>query len=153
MLIIKISSYISYRINLKFRIMGMLKEFKAFAMKGNVVDMAVGIVIGAAFGKIVASVVNDIIMPPIGLLVGGVNFSELQIVLKEAVGETAAVTINYGNFIQVVFDFLIIAFAIFMVVKAMNAAKKKEATAPAAPPAPSKEEVLLAEIRDLLKNK
>lgn len=131
----------------------MLKEFKAFAMKGNVVDMAVGIVIGAAFGKIVASVVNDIIMPPIGLLVGGVNFSELQVVLKEAVGETAAVTINYGNFIQVVFDFLIIAFAIFMVVKAMNAAKKKEATAPAAPPTPSKEEVLLAEIRDLLKNK
>src|SRR5690554_5455240 len=110
LLFIKISSYISYRINLKSRIMGMLKEFKAFAMKGNVVDMAVGIVIGAAFGKIVASVVNDIIMPPIGLLVGGVNFSELQIVLKEAVGETAAVTINYGNFIQVVFDFLIIAF-------------------------------------------
>src|SRR5690554_2668647 len=100
--------------------MGMLKEFKAFAMKGNVVDMAVGIVIGAAFGKIVASVVNYIIMPPIGLLVGGVNFSELQVVLKEAVGETAAVIINYGNFIQVLIDFIIIAFAIFMVVKARS---------------------------------
>src|SRR5690606_12257768 len=119
----------------------------------NVVDMAVGIVIGAAFGKIVASVVNDIIMPPIGLLVGGVNFSELQVVLKEAVGETAAVTINYGNFIQVVFDFLIIAFAIFMVVKSIRAAKKTEAAASAAPPTHAKKVRLLGEIRHMLKNK
>ncbi len=133
--------------------MKLLNEFKAFAMRGNVVDMAVGIVIGAAFGKIVTSVVNDIIMPPIGLLVGGVNFSDLSIVLKDAVGENPAVTINYGNFLQVVFDFIIIAFAIFMVIKAMNAAKKKEEAAPAAPPAPSKEEVLLTEIRDILKSK
>lgn len=133
--------------------MKLINEFKAFAMRGNVVDMAVGIVIGAAFGKIVTSVVNDIIMPPIGLLVGGVNFSDLSIVLKDAVGENPAVTINYGNFLQVVFDFIIIAFAIFMVIKAMNAAKKKEEAAPAAPPAPSKEEVLLTEIRDILKNK
>lgn len=131
--------------------MKVLNEFKAFAMKGNVIDMAVGIIIGAAFGKIVSSIVNDIIMPPIGLLVGGVNFSELSIVLKQAVGENPAVTLNYGNFLQVTFDFLIIAFAIFMVIKAMNAAKKKEETAPAAPPAPSKEEILLTEIRDLLK--
>lgn len=131
--------------------MKVLNEFKAFAMKGNVIDMAVGIIIGAAFGKIVSSIVNDIIMPPIGLLVGGVNFSDLSIVLKQAVGENPAVTLNYGNFLQVTFDFLIIAFAIFMVIKAMNSAKKKEEAAPAAPPAPSKEEILLTEIRDLLK--
>ncbi len=134
--------------------MKLLDEFKTFAMRGNVIDMAVGIVIGAAFGKIVTSFVNDVVMPPIGLLVGGVDFKDLAITLKEAAGETAAVTINYGNFIQVVFDFIIIAFAIFMVIKAMNAAKKKEAEVPApppAPPAPSKEEELLTEIRDLLK--
>ena len=133
--------------------MSMMSEFKAFAMRGNVVDMAVGVVIGGAFGKIVSSLVNDVIMPPIGLMLGGVDFSNLQIVLKEAVGETAAVTLNYGVFIQTVIDFLIIAFAIFMVVKAMNSAKKKEEAAPAAPPAPSKEEVLLGEIRDILKSK
>lgn len=133
--------------------MSMMSEFKAFAMRGNVVDMAVGVVIGGAFGKIVSSLVNDVIMPPIGLMLGGVDFSNLQIVLKEAVGETAAVTLNYGVFIQTVIDFLIIAFAIFMVVKAMNSAKKKEEAAPAAPPAPSKEEVLLTEIRDILKTK
>jgi large conductance mechanosensitive channel len=131
--------------------MKILNEFKAFAMKGNVIDMAVGIIIGAAFGKIVSSIVADVIMPPIGLLVGGVNFTDLKIVLQEAVGDTPAVSINYGNFLQVTFDFIIIAFAIFMVVKAMNSAKKKEEAAPAAPPAPSKEEVLLTEIRDLLK--
>jgi len=131
--------------------MKVLKEFKAFAVKGNVTDMAVGIIIGAAFGKIVASIVSDIIMPPIGLLVGGVNFTELQIVLQEAVGETSAVTINYGNFLQVCFDFLIVAFAIFMVIKAINSAKKKEVEKPATPPAPTKEEILLTEIRDLLK--
>ena len=130
----------------------MLDEFKAFAMKGNVLDMAVGIIIGGAFGKIISSVVGDIIMPPIGLLLGGVNFTDLKIVLKAATDTLPAVTMNYGNFIQVTIDFLIIAFVIFMLIKAMNAAKKKEAAAPPpAPPAPSKEEMLLTEIRDLLK--
>lgn len=129
----------------------MLKEFKDFAMKGNVVDMAVGIVIGAAFGKIVSSFVKDVLMPPIGMALGGVDFTELKMVLKEAVGETAAVTVNYGTFIQTVIDFIIIAFAIFMVVKAMNSMKKKEEAAPAAPPAPSAEVKLLTEIRDSLK--
>lgn len=131
----------------------MLAEFKAFAMKGNVVDLAVGIIIGGAFGKIVSSVVNDVIMPPIGLLIGGVNFSDLKIILKAAVGENPAVTINYGMFIQSLIDFIIIAFAIFIMVKALNATKKKEAVAPAAPPPPSNEEVVLREIRDILKNK
>lgn len=133
--------------------MSMMKEFKAFAMRGNVVDMAVGIVIGAAFGKIVASFVADVLMPPIGLLLGDVDFSELAITLKEATAEAAAVTMNYGKFIQTVVDFVIIAFAIFMVVKGMNSMKKKEEAKPAAPPAPSKEEVLLGEIRDILKTK
>ncbi len=133
--------------------MKVINEFKAFAMKGNVIDMAVGIIIGAAFGKIVTSIVNDIIMPPIGLLVGGVNFSDLKFILKDTVGNSPAVSINYGNFLQVTFDFLIVAFAIFMVIKAINSAKKKEAAAPVAPPSPSKEEMLLTEIRDLLKNK
>ncbi|MBV34590.1 MAG: large conductance mechanosensitive channel protein MscL [Rickettsiales bacterium] len=131
--------------------MGMMSEFKKFAMKGNVVDMAVGIVIGAAFGKIVSSFVNDVLMPPIGLMVGGVDFTKLSYTLKEAAGETAAVTINYGNFIQTAIDFIIIAFAIFIVVKGMNRMKKKEEEKPAAPPKPTNEEVLLAEIRDLLK--
>ncbi len=131
--------------------MKILKEFKAFAMKGNVVDMAVGIIIGVAFGKIVTSVVNDIIMPPIGVLVGGVDFKDLSIVLKEATDKTTAVTMNYGNFIQVVFDFLIVAFAVFIVIKAINATKRKKAEEPAPPPPPSKQEELLAEIRDLLK--
>lgn len=131
--------------------MKIIDEFKSFAVKGNVIDMAVGIIIGAAFGKIVTSFVNDVIMPPIGILIGGVKFSSLKIVLKEAVGETPAIAINYGNFLQVTFDFLIIALVIFMVIKAMNAAKKKEEAKPAAPVAPTKEEVLLTEIRDLLK--
>jgi large conductance mechanosensitive channel len=134
--------------------MKLADEFKAFAMKGNVVDMAVGIIIGAAFGKIVSSVVGDIIMPPLGVLIGGVNFTDLKVVLKAAVDAThPAVTWNYGNFLQVTFDFLIVAFAVFMVIKAINSAKKKEEAAPAppAPPAPTKEEVLLTEIRDLLK--
>lgn len=131
--------------------MSMMAEFKKFAMRGNVVDMAVGIVIGGAFGKIVSSFVNDVLMPPIGMLMGGVDFKDLAVVLKDAVGETAAVTVNYGMFIQTVLDFLIIAFAIFMVVKAMNNMKKKEEAAPAAPPKPSAEEVLLTEIRDALK--
>ena len=132
--------------------MKLVDEFKAFAMKGNVVDMAVGIIIGAAFGKIIASMVSDVIMPPLGLLIGGVNFTDLKFVMKEAVGANPAVTLNYGNFLQVVFDFLIVAFVVFMMIKAMNSAKKKQAASPpAAPPAPSKEELLLTEIRDLLK--
>lgn len=128
----------------------LLDEFKNFAMRGNVVDMAVGIIIGAAFGKIVTSFVNDIIMPPIGMLLGGVNFTELKVVMSEAIGDKPAVTINYGNFIQVVLDFLIVAFVIFMVIKGITRLRRKEEAAPEAP-APGKEEVLLSEIRDLLK--
>lgn len=133
--------------------MGYLKDFKEFASRGNVVDLAVGLVIGAAFGKIVSSFVGDILMPPIGVLLGGVNFTEFKIVLAAATETAAAVTINYGNFIQTIFDFVIIAFAIFWVVKVMNKMKKKEAATPITPPAPSNQEVLLGEIRDLLKNK
>jgi len=133
--------------------MGMLKEFKTFAMRGNVVDMAVGIIIGAAFGKIVSSLVADLIMPPIGVLLGGVDFSNLAITIKAAADGAAAVTLNYGKFIQTVVDFIIIAFSIFMIIKAMNAFKKKEIEAPAEPPPPPREEVLLTEIRDLLKQK
>src|SRR4030043_667453 len=121
--------------------MKLLDEFKAFAMKGNVVDMAVGIIIGAAFGKIVSSVVADIIMPPIGLLLGGVNFTDLKLVMKAATDVAPAVTWNYGNFIQVTIDFLIIAIAVFMIIKAINVAKKKEAAAPSAPPEAPKEEI------------
>lgn len=131
--------------------MKIVEEFKSFAMKGNVIDMAVGIVIGAAFGKIVTSVVNDIIMPPLGLLIGGVNFTDLKIVMKPVFESNQAVTLNYGNFLQVCFDFLIVAFAVFMVIKAINSAKKKQEAQPATPPAPTKEEILLTEIRDLLK--
>ena len=142
-----------------------LQDFKAFAMKGNVVDMAVGVIIGGAFGKIVTSVVNDIIMPPIGLLIGGVNFKDLKWVMKEATTaadgtEVAAVTLNYGNFLQQTFDFLIIAFSIFVMIKLiakLTEKKKKEEAAPAPAPAPvpepSAEEKLLTEIRDLLKEK
>lgn len=147
--------------------MGLMQEFKAFAMRGNVIDMAVGIVIGGAFGKIVSSFVADVIMPPLGLLLGKVNFTELAVTLKEAVpavvengqevkAAVTAVTLNYGKFIQTSVDFVIIAFAIFMVIKAMNSLKRKAEEAPKAPPAPpapSKEQVLLTEIRDLLKNK
>jgi large conductance mechanosensitive channel len=132
----------------------MMSEFKDFAMRGNVVDMAVGIVIGGAFGKIVSSFVADVLMPPIGLLMGGVNFSDLAVMLKDAVGETAPVMIKYGSFIQTVIDFIIIAFAIFLVVKAMNSMKKEEVAPEPEPepePAPSNEEVLLGEIRDLLR--
>lgn len=138
----------------------MLQEFKTFAMRGNVVDMAVGIIIGGAFGKIVSSVVGDLIMPAVGLLVGGVNFTDLKIVMKDAVLEgdkviTPEVSLNYGNFIQVVFDFLIIAFAVFLLIKGINALnRKKEApAAPATPPAPPADVQLLTEIRDLLKEK
>ena len=144
--------------------MGFLKEFKEFAVKGNVMDMAVGVIIGGAFGKIVTSVVNDIIMPPIGLLVGGVDFSDMKLTLKKAVLDAAgevvspAVTWNYGAFIQQVVDFTILAFCVFILVKLINSLnKKKEAPAPAPAPAPepqpSKEEVLLTEIRDLLKER
>jgi large conductance mechanosensitive channel len=132
--------------------MSLAKEFKDFAMRGNVVDMAVGIVIGAAFGKIVSSMVSDVIMPPIGVIVGGVDFSDLSLVLVDATADSTAVTLKYGMFLQTVFDFVIVAFAIFMVIKGMNKLKKKEEAAPPPPPpAPSKEEQLLTEIRDLLK--
>ncbi|MBE0640195.1 MAG: large-conductance mechanosensitive channel protein MscL [Bacteroidales bacterium] len=132
--------------------MSLIKEFKDFAMRGNVVDLAVAVVIGGAFGKIISSFVADVLMPPIGMLLGGVDFTDLVITLKEAQGDVAAVTMRYGTFIQTVIDFLIIAFAIFMVIKAMNAAKKKEVPPPPPPPpGPTKEEELLAEIRDLLK--
>jgi large conductance mechanosensitive channel len=132
--------------------MSMATEFRDFAMKGNVVDMAVGIVIGGAFGKIVSSFVADVLMPPIGLLLGNVDFSDLAVTLQAASEGGDAILLKYGQFIQTVVDFTIIAFAIFMVVKAMNSMKKKEEAAPAAPPAPSKEEVLLTEIRDALRS-
>lgn len=133
--------------------MSMVKEFKEFAVKGNVVDMAVGIIIGAAFGKIVSSFVGDVIMPPIGVLLGGVDFSNLAFTLKEAVGSAPAVVISYGKFLQTVIDFTIIAFAVFMGIKAINSLKKQEEAAPSAPAAPSAQEVLLGEIRDLLKDR
>lgn len=134
-----------------------LQDFKAFAMKGNVIDMAVGVIIGGAFGKIVSSIVADVIMPPIGLLVGGVNFTDLKVELKPAElvdgVEKAAVTLNYGNFLQATFDFIIIAFSIFLFIRLISKLnrKKEAASAPAPAPAPDKEEVLLTEIRDLLK--
>lgn len=130
--------------------MSMMQEFKDFAVKGSVVDMAVGVVVGTAFGKIVSSFVADVIMPPIGVLLGGVNFSDLAFTIKEAAGDAPAVVVAYGKFSQTVIDFAIIAFVIFMVVRLINAANRKP-EAPKAPPAPSKEEVLLAEIRDLLR--
>ena len=130
--------------------MSMMKEFKEFAVKGNVVDMAVGIVIGGAFGKIVSSFVADVIMPPIGVMLGGVDFAKLAYTVKEAVGEVPAVVISYGKFIQTILDFIIIALAIFMVVKAINTLKRKEEEAPAEP---SPQEKLLGEIRDLLKER
>lgn len=133
--------------------MSILKEFKEFAVKGNVVDMAVGIIVGVAFGKIVTSLVGDVIMPPIGLLIGGIDFSNLAITLKEASGSSPAVVIAYGKFIQTVIDFTIVAFAIFMLVKAINTLKRKLGEADQPPPEPPKQEVLLAEIRDLLKEK
>lgn len=131
--------------------MGMVSEFKDFAMKGNVVDMAVGIIIGAAFGKIISSLVKDVIMPPIGVAMGGVDFSDLGYVIQEATDKLPAVSIAYGTFIQTIIDFLIIAMAIFMAVKVMNSLKKKEEDTVEEDPTPSNEEVLLTEIRDLLK--
>lgn len=134
--------------------MGFFSEFKKFAVKGNVIDLAVGVVIGAAFGAITKSLVDDVIMPPLGLLVSNVDFSSLQLVLRDAVVENgevvaSAVTLNYGNFLQAVFNFLIIAFAIFLLVRTINRMREQEAAKPA--PAINKQEVLLAEIRDLLK--
>jgi large conductance mechanosensitive channel len=138
--------------------MGMLSEFRSFAIKGNAIDMAVGVIIGGAFGKIVASLVNDVIMPPLGMLLGGVNFSSLFITLSsgsyaslDEAKKAGAATLNYGNFLQTAFDFTIIAFVIFLMVKAINAAKKKEEAAPAEPPKPSEEVLLLRDIRDNLK--
>jgi large conductance mechanosensitive channel len=145
--------------------MGMMKEFKSFAMRGNVLDLAVAVIIGGAFGKIITSFVNDVLMPPIGLLLGGADFSKLRIILKPAVDAVtngdevvtpaiAEVSVRYGAFVNTVLDFLIVAFSIFMVIKAFNSMKRKKAAAPPPePPAPSKEEVLLAEIRDILKEK
>lgn len=133
--------------------MGMMKEFKEFAVKGNVIDMAVGIIIGAAFGKIVSSFVGDVIMPPIGVLVGGIDFSNLAFIVKEASREIPAVAIGYGKFIQTVVDFIIVAFAIFIAVKTINSLKRKEEEAPKAPSQPPAQEVLLTEIRDLLKDR
>jgi len=130
-----------------------MSEFKKFAVKGNVMDMAVGIIIGAAFGKIVSSFVSGVMMPPLGLLIGGVDFTDLAYVLKPATETAEAVTIQWGAFVQTTIDFLIIAFAVFMVVKFMNNLKKKQEEEPAKAPEPSKEEKLLAEIRDLLKEK
>jgi len=142
----------------------MFKEFKEFAMRGNVVDMAVGIIIGAAFGTIVGSLVNDVIMPPVGLALGNIDFSNLYVLLKE--GATAApyasladaqkagaVTINYGKFVNTVISFIIVALAMFLIIRGMNSMKKQEEAAPAPPPPPSNEEKLLAEIRDILKQK
>jgi large conductance mechanosensitive channel len=136
--------------------MKIIQEFKQFASKGNVVDMAVGIIIGAAFGKIVSSLVNDILMPPLGLAIGGVDFTDLKVILKQADVDSAgnaiqAVTLNYGAFLQTAFDFLIVAFAVFLLIKGMNNFQKKGETVPVVPPQPSKEEKLLTEIRDLLK--
>jgi large conductance mechanosensitive channel len=136
--------------------MKLIQEFKQFAVKGNMMDMAIGIIIGGAFGKIVASLVNDVIMPPLGLLLGGVDFTDMKVTLKQAAVDelgkaVPAVTLNYGNFIQTAVDFLIIAMVVFMLIKAMNSLKKKEEVAPAAPPAPTKDQQLLTEIRDLLK--
>ena len=143
----------------------MLKEFREFAIRGNVVDMAVGLIVGAAFGAIVTSLVNDVVMPPIGLLLGGVDFANLFVVLKDGIKApgpyatladakaASAVTLNIGVFINAIISFTIVAFAVFMVVRAVNAARREPAAAPAAPPAPTPSEQLLAEIRDLLKTR
>jgi large conductance mechanosensitive channel len=139
--------------------MGLWKEFKEFAMRGSVIDLAIGVIIGSAFGKIVSSLVADVIMPPIGLLISGINFTDLKLVLKPAEVmngiQTPAVTLNYGNFLQVTFDFLIVAFVIFLLIKGINnlMRKKEEKPIPPAEPQPSKEEILLTEIRDILKEK
>lgn len=137
--------------------MSIVQELKAFMMRGNVVDMAVGIIVGGAFGQIVSSLVNDVIMPPIGVLLNGVNFTDLKLIIRQATIDAAgnpiaAVSINYGNFIQMIINFIIISTSIFFVIKGMNSLQRKKAEEPKAPAAPSKEEVLLTEIRDLLKH-
>lgn len=133
--------------------MKIVQEFKQFALKGNVIDMAVGIIIGAAFGKIVDSTVKDVMMPPLGLAVGGIDFSNMEWVIKAAEGASPAVSVKYGLFLNSLVSFTIVAFAIFLVIKGINALKRKEAKAPTVPPLPSREEILLTEIRDLLKKK
>lgn len=133
--------------------MGLIKEFKEFAIKGNVLDLAVGIIIGAAFGKVVSSFVNDVLMPPIGLLVGGINFSDLAVTLKAGTAGGEPVLLKYGQFVQATIDFAIVAFAVFMMVKVIIALRRQEVEKPTAPPAPTREESLLAEIRDLLKQR
>jgi large conductance mechanosensitive channel len=140
--------------------MKILQEFKAFAMRGNVIDMAVGIIIGAAFGKIISSLVSDILMPPIGLLIGGINFTDIKVIMKDAVTDPAtgkvlkeAVAFKIGNFIQTLIDFAIIAFSIFMIVKGINQMSRNKPAEPAPPAEPSKQEVLLGEIRDILKSR
>jgi large conductance mechanosensitive channel len=134
--------------------MGMIKEFREFAMRGSVVDLAVGVIIGAAFGKIVTSLVDDIIMPPIGYITGGVDFSNLRWIIKprDAVNNIAEVSIKYGNFINTLIQFLIVAFCIFLIIKGINSLKREKAESPEVPPAPTKEEVLLTEIRDVLRS-
>lgn len=138
--------------------MKIIKEFKEFAVKGNMIDLAVGIIIGAAFGKIIASLVNDIIMPPIGLLLGGINFTDIQIIMKDTVTDpvtgkvTAAVALKIGSFLQTLVDFVIIAFSVFMMLKGIIGLKKKKTEEAPAPPAPTKDQELLSEIRDILKN-
>lgn len=131
--------------------MSLIKEFKEFAMKGNIIDLAVAVIIGAAFGKIVSSFVNDILMPPIGLLLGGVDFTDLVVVLKAGAEGVDPVTLNYGMFLQTVIDFMIVAFSVFMVIKVYQSMQKKEAAVPTPPAPPTLQESLLAEIRDLLK--
>jgi len=133
--------------------MKLVGEFQQFAIKGNVIDMAVGVIIGAAFGKIISSLVADIIMPPVGYLMGGVDFSNLKFFLREPVGTNPGVAISYGLFINTLINFVIVAFAMFILIRALISLKKKEEAAPSAPPAPSNQELLLAEIRDLLKKK
>lgn len=132
--------------------MSIIKEFRDFAMRGNVVDLAVGVIIGAAFGKIVSSLVADIIMPPLGLLIGGVDFKQFAVTLRDSQGDVPAVVMHYGIFIQNIFDFVLVAFAIFMAIKVINKLNRKKEEPAAAPPAPTKEEILLTEIRDLLRD-
>jgi len=132
---------------------GILKEFREFAVRGNMIDIAVGIIIGAAFGKVVSSLVADVIMPPIGAILAGVDFTKLAITLKQASGDNPAVLLYYGRFIQSLVDFIIIAFAVFLLVKGVNKLKRRQETAPPPPPSPSKEEILLAEIRNILKER
>lgn len=133
--------------------MKIIQEFKTFALRGNVIDMAVGIIVGAGFGKIVDSLVKDVILPPFGVLIGGIDFSKLEFVLKQAEGTAPAVSIRYGMFLNTMLSFTIVAFAVFMLIRGINAFKKKEAKQPTVPVVPTKEEILLTEIRDILRAK